>query len=1450
MKKMLFLAVLFTSVPAYSATITLVAADALGQSSFNSGLNWSNGQPPSAGNDYVVSIAQLRTPPDGGNYVFGGDSLTINTGGVLMYKGTGSTGSITVNNLIGNGGTIIDHRNGAADVCNLYGNIHIAADSMMYAKQGPINVYATISGSARITNTGSDGDGRTLTFYSSANTFTGSIVNNGRFVLADDAVLRFVIGANGVNNSISGTGPQTVLNGDFIFDLNGAGTSVGDSWTIVSASNRTFGATFTVVGFTNKGGGVWEKEANGVLYQFDQSTGKLTVIPSSTTLYIDNSIQTYGSLSNATVYMTGTSELHLTGTTPLTNSVVHLNSADAWLFFRSLKPSAVNTSTYLNQIRVNGAAAVLNTNIRIVQYEAGTVVIPHSSSYQALQVFSNVNFTGSSVNLGNYTYYRSTQLGAMNNNIRSFRLKRGYMATFAANDNGTGPSRVYVAKDADLWIGVMPADLENDVSFVRVIPWRWPSKKGWCGSASDAAMVNCTWRYDWDNAATSTLDIEYVPMRHNANWNSYSNINNKQNSTHVLAFNEPDKSDQANMTVQQVIDAWPNLVASGLRLGSPAPSDASSGLDWLYSFIDQADALGLRVDFVAVHYYKNNWTADQLENWLRGIHQRTGRPLWITEFNNGCNWTTPHPTYEQNAAKINELITRMASLPYVERYSIYQWCTNRELIVDGALTPAGVVYRDHLPPMANSLDVNFECIGYYRLDEQTGTTAGDLSGKGRNGTLMGGLNFASNSAPGVLGRALQFDGTDDYIQLPSGFYEFDNGFSVSFWAYPTAVKNYARFVDLGSGPNANNIIVGRYGTTNDLFVQVFNGSSGGTVVRATNALALNAWQHFVVSISKRSSSNVKIYKNGQLILTATTSIPLSATRTANYIGRSNWTADAYYQGLLDDVRIYDYAVTTSEAAALYASGGSRPYTSQPAVIPGRIEAEQYDLGQSGAAYYDTTVGNSGGAFRNDGDVDIRSISDFGSGFAVTNIAAGEWLRYTVNVTESGVYCLYLRASATGNNIPVTVKLDNAVVGTVLVNSTGSLDTFGTFLLNNLTLEAGAWRVLELSFSSPGLEVNWVEFQKQQSPWGGTAWVLPGRVEAEDFDFGGPGYAYWDTTAGNSGGAYRTYESVDIVAVTDGTAGYAVDSIESGEWLTYTVSTSAAVRDLYVRLASIQDGGQIRVWLDADLLATVTVPNTGSLDAWRNVIVPGVVLPQKTNAILKLEFIGSGYRVNWIDFQNRMPYLGVPVSLPGILEFENFDVGGNYVSYFDNTPGNSYGAYRTDVDVDIMTIWDGGAGFGVYMESGEWLEYTCSMPAGLYDLRVRYTTNYPVDSLQLADGTTGTVLANLVLASTGGWSSWQDAVIEGIYLPGGPQSILRFVLGSPRVLVNYVEFIRRYNPADLNRSGLVDLEDFSILSSQWLGEPGDPSADTAPAGGDGWVDLEDLADLADNWLIWQ
>jgi hypothetical protein len=274
------------------------------------------------------------------------------------------------------------------------------------------------------------------------------------------------------------------------------------------------------------------------------------------------------------------------------------------------------------------------------------------------------------------------------------------MATFAQKADGTGFSKVYVAQDRDLGISPLPPELKDRVSFVRVIPWRWVAKKGWCGGWVPEMTVS--WRYDWNNVADSTPDTEYVPMRHNKNWNAYENMNAKRDTNHALGFNEPDRSDQSKMTVDEALAQWPRLMESGLRLGSPAPSDG--GLGWLFEFMDRADALGYRVDFVAVHFYKGGWTADQYYRWLKGIYERTGRPIWITEWNNGANWTPPAPTREENAVRIREFVEMLDAAPFVERYSIYNWVEKGREMISGwkpvEFTKGGEFYRDRLSPMA------------------------------------------------------------------------------------------------------------------------------------------------------------------------------------------------------------------------------------------------------------------------------------------------------------------------------------------------------------------------------------------------------------------------------------------------------------------------------------------------------------------------------------------------------------------------------------------------------------------------------------------------------------------------------------------------------------------------------------------------------------------------------
>lgn len=432
---------------------------------------------------------------------------------------------------------------------------------------------------------------------------------------------------------------------------------------------------------------------------------------SRTTLTLTDKTVSSTSYTDKEIIINGQTDLHLTNAASiskslLNNSIVKLNSLDSWLFFDNVRPQFVIDSL-LRYVYVNGQAAVLKTNVRVSIYKHGAVVIPHASTFQPMKVYTGQNFSGDSATYAMFNFY--TSLGTtIDNKIRSFKLKRGYMATFATAADGTGYSRVYIADDKDIEISVMPALLDQSISFIRVFDWEFVSKKGWAGSDfNQYNKTNSTWRYDWSAGGTTTPYVEYVPIRQNGGWPGWSEINAKQYVSHVLGFNEPDHTEQSNLTVSQALAQWPDMLRTGLRIGSPACTNFS----WLYSFMDSCKAKNYRVDYVALHAY---WAGKSPANWyndLKYIYQRTGRPLWITEWNNGANWTTETwPTVDRslstaNAAKqlsdIKAILNVLDTASFIERYSVYNWVQDcRAIVLADTLTPAGKYYAADKPAMA------------------------------------------------------------------------------------------------------------------------------------------------------------------------------------------------------------------------------------------------------------------------------------------------------------------------------------------------------------------------------------------------------------------------------------------------------------------------------------------------------------------------------------------------------------------------------------------------------------------------------------------------------------------------------------------------------------------------------------------------------------------------------
>jgi autotransporter-associated beta strand protein len=122
----------------------------------------------------------------------------------------------------------------------------------------------------------------TLTL-SGLNTYTGNTtISAGALTLANTGQLEFLINANGLNNTITGTGSLT-LAGSFLFDLTNAGTNPGDTWNIVNMGSLTSviysNSSFSVAGFTTGDNITWQTNANGVTYQYSETTGTLSVVP-------------------------------------------------------------------------------------------------------------------------------------------------------------------------------------------------------------------------------------------------------------------------------------------------------------------------------------------------------------------------------------------------------------------------------------------------------------------------------------------------------------------------------------------------------------------------------------------------------------------------------------------------------------------------------------------------------------------------------------------------------------------------------------------------------------------------------------------------------------------------------------------------------------------------------------------------------------------------------------------------------------------------------------------------------------------------------------------------------------------------------------------------------------------------------------------------------------------
>jgi endonuclease/exonuclease/phosphatase family metal-dependent hydrolase len=157
-----------------------------------------------------------------------------------------------------------------------------------------------------------------------------------------------------------------------------------------------------------------------------------------------------------------------------------------------------------------------------------------------------------------------------------------------------------------------------------------------------------------------------------------------------------------------------------------------------------------------------------------------------------------------------------------------------------------------------------------------------------------------------------------------------------------------------------------------------------------------------------------------------------------------------------------------------------------------------------------------------------------------------------------------------------------------------------------------------------------------SPYSGSAALIPGLIQNEQFDNGGEGVSYHDTTTGNNGGAFRQTD-VDLEPTA---SGYDVGWVAAGEWLNYSVNVGAAGSyTAEFRVASSGQGGTFHLEMNGvNVTGTMTVPNTGGWQTWQTVTTTVSLAAGRQTARLVMDTAGSAAVGNfdWMQFTAATP----------------------------------------------------------------------------------------------------------------------------------------------------------------------------------------------------------------------
>lgn len=477
----------------------------------------------------------------------------------------------------------------------------------------------------------------------------------------------------------------------------------------------------------------------------------------------------------------------------------------------------------------------------------------------------------------------------------------------------------------------------------------------------------------------------------------------------------------------------------------------------------------------------------------------------------------------------------------------------------------------------------------------------------------------------------------------------------------------------------------------------------------------------------------------------------------------------------------------------------------PDRTPWRVDADglvvlgrDFDTGGQGVAYFDTTAARIGSTDVRPGEAVDISLSPQRS---VGYIETGEWLEYTVFVEQTGKYDIsFIGATPlSGRTLTASFSQNGAVYGSV--TATQKVGAWGRFLETDsatIDLQQGE-QVIRVTFNQGSQDLLSFEitpfvpaqaaFTPDRTPWRVDADGL--TIRSRDYDTGGQGIAYFDTTPGQLGASdVRPGEAVDISLNAQRSIGF----IEAGEWVEYTVfveragdynisfngATPMSGRTL---TASFFQNGSVY----ENVTATQKVGNWGVFQETDN----GTVSLRQGEQVIRVTFNQGGQSLESFELTPSGPFQAAftPDQNPWRLgaagldiRGRDFDLGGQGVAYFDTTIARLGSTdVRPGESVDFSTRPERSIGF---TEAGEWVEYTIDVQkAGAYKLGLTGATPLSNRTITASFTQAGATYETATFTQPrGDWGLFLDTPTQIVDLEAGVQVVrMRFDNASQDLL---------------------------------------------------------------------